>query len=349
MKPQKIDLLLQRLALLGVLGTLCGSVWAAPNGCNYTASGTGIGGTGIVAKSTGIGGTGISTGGKMKIAGEVISSHGAVEAQSDGRKRLLAKGDPVCVGETIVTSRSGTLQIRMTDDGLVSVRPETQLRIDQFAYTGTSKDVSVFSLLKGAGRFVTGKLGKLYPQKDLLRTPTATIGVRGTDHEATVILPGDRSSYRSGTYDKVNQGITFIKTEKGEIDIHPRQVGLAVGAEVMPVLLKDIPDFYNDRSFLKEENSVFELERKEEGPGESNKEGQSHERAGRGAELVSPAEINANTHEHPENPVNMDIHESSSLPEVPEIPGSPSLPEVPEIPGTPSLPEVPEAPSRESH
>ncbi len=182
MKPQKIDLLLQRLALLGVLGTLCGSVWAASNECNYTASGTGMGGTGIVAKSTGMGGTGISPGGKMQIAGEVISSHGAVEAQSNGQKRLLAKGDPVCVGETIVTSQSGTLQIRMTDDGLVSVRPETQLKIDQFAYTGTSKDVSVFSLLKGAGRFVTGKLGKLYPQKDLLRTPTATIGVRGTDH-----------------------------------------------------------------------------------------------------------------------------------------------------------------------
>ena len=349
MKSQTIDLLLQRLALLGALSTLCGSVWAASNGCNYTTSGTGIGGTGIVAKSTGMGGTGISPGGKMQIAGEVISSHGATEAQSNGRKRPLAKGDPVCVGETIVTSQTSTLQIRMADDGLVSVRPETQLKIEQFAYAGTSKDISVFSLLKGAGRFVTGKLGKRYPQNDLLRTPTATIGVRGTDHEATVILPSDRSSYRSGTYDKVNQGITFIKTEKGEIDIHPRQVGLAVGAEVMPVLLKDIPDFYNDNSFFKEENSIFGPGKKEEGLGESNKEGQSHERAGRGAELVSPTEINANTHEHPESPVNMDIHEPSSLPEMPEIPGSPSLPEVPEIPGIPSLPEVPEAPSQESH
>jgi hypothetical protein len=343
MKPQKIDLLLQRLALLGVLGTLCGSVWAASNGCNYTASGTGMGGTGIVAKSTGMGGTGISPGGKMQIAGQVISSLGAVEAQSNGRKRLLAKGDPVCVGETIVTSQSGTLQIRMVDDGLVSVRPETQLKIDQFAYTGTSKDVSVFSLLKGAGRFVTGKLGKMYPQKDLLRTPTATIGVRGTDHEATVILPGDRSSFRAGTYDKVNQGITFIKTEKGEVDIHPKQVGLAVGAEVMPVLLKDIPDFYNDSSFLKEENSVFELERKEEGPGESNKGAQSHEGAGRGAELVSPAETNANTHERPESPLNTDIHESPSLLEMP------GRPEVPEMPSLPEVPSVPESPTQEMH
>lgn len=328
MKPQQIDLL-QRLMILGVLAAFSGSVWATPGGCNYTASGTGIGGTGMVAKSTGIGGTGA-------VAGKVILSRGSVEAQSNGRSRLLAKGDPVCVGETIVTPQSGTLEIRMTDDGLVAVRPETQLKIEQFAYAGTSKDMSVFSLLKGAGRFVTGKLGKLYPQNDLIRTPTATIGVRGTDHEATVILPSDRSSFRSGTYDKVNQGITFIRTEKGEIDIRPNQVGLAVSTEAIPVLLKDIPDFYINSASLKEDNRTFEAGKKEEGLGEGRGEGQSRELPGNGAEHANPAESRAPGSELPENPA-MDIHESLSLPEMPE---SPTLPE---------LPEPPESTTSESH
>lgn len=329
MKPRKIDRLLLKLILLAAVVTLCGTALAAPNECAYPASGTGMGGTGTVAKSTGIGGTGI--GGTGIIAGEVILSRGNAMAQSGSHSRPLAKGTPVCVGETIVTAREATVDIRMTDDGLVSVRPETRMKIEQFAYAGTSRDVSVISLLKGAGRFVTGKLGKLYPQNDLIKTPTATIGVRGTDHEATVILPSDRSSFRSGTYDKVNQGVTFIRTERGEIDVHPNQVGLAVSAEAMPVLLKDIPDFYPSSAAVKEEGRAFEAEKREaagEARGEGRSEAQSRERPGRGAEFPNPAEIRERGGEIPENPA-MEIHEAPSAPELPE---SPSVPEVPELP-----------------
>ena len=328
MKSPKIDLLMQRLILLGAIAAFGGSAWAADNGCSYAASGTGIGGTGAVA-------------------GKVTLSQGSAEAQSNGRKRLLAKGDPVCVGETIVTSQSGAVEIRMTDDGLVTVRPETQLKIEQFAYAGTSKDISVISLLKGACRFVTGKLGKLYPQNDLIKTPTATIGVRGTDHEAMVILPGDSSSYRSGTYDKVNQGITFIRTDRGEIDIHPNQVGLAVDTEEMPVLLKNIPEFYINSAALKEGSSTFEAGKNEGGVGEGKGEAQSREHSGTGAELANPHENRSTSREIPENPA-LDIHESASHPELPETPNMPELPEspsLPELPESPSLPELPESPT----
>jgi hypothetical protein len=343
MKSRKIELKLHRLILLGAIAAFSGSAWAVENGCSYAASGTGIGGTGMVARSTGIGGTGA-------IAGKVILSQGSAEAQSNGRKRLLAKGDPVCVGETIVTSRSGAVEIRMTDEGLVSVRPETQLKIEQFAYAGSSRDISIISLLRGAGRFVTGKLGKLYPQNDLIKTPTATIGVRGTDHEAMVILPGDSSSYRSGTYDKVNQGITFIRTDRGEIDIHPNQVGLAVDTEEMPVLLKNIPEFYGHGASLKEGGGAFEAGKNEGGLGEGKGEAQSREHSGAGAELANPHENRATSREIPENPA-LDSHESASHPERPESPSHPELPEtpnMPELPESPTLPELPESPT-ESH
>lgn len=183
-----------------------------------------------------MGGTG------MPVAGNVISSRGAVEAQSGGRSRNLAAGDAVCVGETILTARSGSAQIRMADDGLITVRPQTQFKIKKFVYRGTGRDSSLFALLKGALRVVTGKIGKRNPQNDLISTPTSTIGVRGTDHEATVILSGGQ--YPAGTYDKVNTGVTFIRTEKGEVDIHANQVGFAAATRELPVLLKEMPDFY---------------------------------------------------------------------------------------------------------
>lgn len=328
MRFQRISSLLRLIVLLGALVTSCGSVWAASSSCAYNKSGTGIGGTGmggtgVVAKGTGIGGTGIRPEveiGEMQLAGNVIYSQGTVEAQSNGRSRLLAKGGTVCVGETIVAAQSGTVQIRMTDDGLIAVRPRTQLKIEKYAYSGTDKDISLLALINGSSRFVTGKIGKLYPQNDLIVTQTGIIGVRGTDHEATVVLPGDSRGYTPGTYDKVNQGITFIRTEKGEIDIHPNQVGLAANIGEMPALLKDIPDFYYTDPAMKEESSLFEEGKKEEDLGDSKKMDQSLEHSGNRTEFAHPAEMETSPIEPPDIPNDMEQPESPVLHERPERP-----------------------------
>lgn len=220
-------------------------------GTGVIAEDTGAGGTGAVAEDTGTGGTGIRLGvyiTEMQLAGNVTVSQGSVEAQSNGRSRLLAKGDPVCVGETIMTSQSGLVQIRMKDDSLISVRPQTQLKIEKFVYGGTSKDSRLLALLKGSFRIISGKIGKQYPKNDVIKTPTATIAVHGADHEAAVILPDEGGSYPSGTYVKVNNGIIFIRTEKGEVDIHANQVGFAADNGVLPTLLNEMPGFFNASS-----------------------------------------------------------------------------------------------------
>ena len=356
MKIQRIDTLLRLAALWVALLAAHGNVWAASNYCTYNKSGTGVddaqgvphvggtgmGGTGVIAKGTGIGGTGIRPeieNGDMQLAGNVTFSQGSVEAHSKGRSRLLAQGGQVCVGETIITSQSGMVQIRMTDNGLIEVRPQTQLEIKKFVYNGTDRDFSLFTLLGGASRFVTGEIGKAHPQNDLVETKTATIGVRGTDHEATVILPGDSRGYSPGTYDKVNQGITFIRTEKGEIDIHPNQIGLAVSAEEVPTLLKEIPDFYKTNPSLREEGSPSGEGKKDKGLGDNKEEGSSLEQSGKGSELTHPAETSTTSSEHPGNPMNLERPETPAAPEHPE---APSLPEFIESPSLPQMPEHPD-------
>jgi len=344
MRRQRIDLLLQKIVLLAFLASSSGSAWATSTTCAYPKQateiddarigGTGMGGTGIVAKGTGIGGTGINpdTGtGSIQLAGNVIYSNGIVEAKNNGQSRQLAKGDPVCVGETIVTSQTGKLQIKMTDDGFVAVRPGTELKIEKYVYSGTAGDTSVFALLKGASRFVTGKIGKKYPRNDLVRTQTATIGVRGTDHEATVILPGDSRGYPSGTYDKVNTGVTFIRTERGEIDIHPNQVGLAASIREMPTLLTDIPDFY-----------TIDLSLKEKSPSENIREETTPEQHGKEIDFDHSSEIGTSSSEHSDRRIEIDHPELHSRPELPEPIEISEMPESPESPEIPQLPELPE-------
>ena len=322
------NIYLQAILLSGAL--LTSSAWATSGSCTYAASGSGIGGTGIsgtgmggtgtIAKGTGIGGTGMKPGietAELKVAGNVIYSHGPVEAQSNGRTRLLAKGDPVCVGETIVTLQSGMVQIRMVDDGLIAIRPQTQLKIEKFAYNGTDQDASLISLFKGASRFVTGKVGKMYPQNDLIHTPNATIGVRGTDHEAAVILPGSSAGYPSGTYDKVNLGITFIRTDKGEIDIHPNQVGLAADMAKLPTLLNTIPEFYKVGPSMKGGNEQSE-----------------HGKTGEGAaEYGHPSKTGSGKIESRDNYLDLNTPQSAAPTEMPHSSETPSIQQLPESSG----------------
>jgi len=325
--------------LSGVLAA--SGAWAATGNCKYAATGgTGMGGTGMLARGTGMGGTGITPGAELanlQLAGTVISSRGAVEARINGRTRLLAQGAQICVGETIVTPQSGMAQIRMVDDGLIAVQPQTELKIEKFAYNGTEQDSSLISLFKGTSRFVTGKLGKLHPQNDLIHTPYATIGVRGTDHVATVILPGNRAGYAAGTYDKVIQGITFIKTEKGEIDIHPNQVGLAVNMDEVPALLNGIPDFYKEDAAVKEKGDQSAQDKTGVGSADKKTEEPAREQTGKGAEFAHPSEPGSTSGETHGNTPEIDSPESPSVPDTEE---TPSIQEVPEIPSTPQPPEA---------
>lgn len=308
---------------------LTSAVWAASAGCTYTASGTGIGGTGMIAKGSGIGGTGSSLT-QLKVAGKVLYSHGLVEAQNNGRTRTLAKGDPVCVGETIMTRPSGMAQIRMVDNGLIAIRPETQLKIEKYDYSGTDKDASLISLVKGASRFVTGQLGKMHPQFDLVQTPNATIGVRGTDHEAAVILPGNSGGYPSGTYDKVIQGITFIRTDKGEIDIHPNQVGLAENMGALPSLLKAVPDFYRIDPARKDRFELSGHRKAGEGSTEKNIEGHQREQAGKETGSDHHAETGSSSRESRGNYLDLQAPESAApigMPSGTDTPATQLLPE----------------------
>jgi hypothetical protein len=175
MTLQKNDVLLQRIIWVLAVAAFSSGAWAASSGCTYNMSGTGIGGTGAKPSEETP---------KMRPAGNVVFSRGAVEAQSMGRSRPLAKGAQVCVGETIATADSGAVQIRMLDTGFISVRADTKLRIDAFQYNGKEDGTenSALYLVQGAFRALTGLIGHTHKENYRIETPTATIGIRGTDH-----------------------------------------------------------------------------------------------------------------------------------------------------------------------
>ncbi len=114
-------------------------------------------------------------------AARVEFTSGDVRAlAADGSSRVLARGAQVGSGDTVDTG-SGRAQMRFTDGSLVSLQPQTQFRIDQYAFAGKpAEDRGFFSLIKGGLRTITGLVGKGNRSNYKLTTSVATIGIRGT-------------------------------------------------------------------------------------------------------------------------------------------------------------------------
>lgn len=172
------------------------------------------------------------------------------EVQGDARiydpasnMRLAKVGEVVSEGDSIVTGADGEVHLAMEDEGQIAIRPNTRMRIAKYRAEGGSSDTSIIALVQGALRSVTGWIGKYNPKGYAIRTPTATIGVRGTDHETMVIAQGGDGE--AGTYDKVNHGATLLSTPHGQTEVRPNQAGFAsLAGKAKPRVLPSVPTFF---------------------------------------------------------------------------------------------------------
>ena len=254
-------LLIISVLFLGVL--TAGNTHAASD----SAKEGGIGGTGAPAMHGGIGGTGVRPDdetARQTIAGKVMFIVGQVEAQNLEQVRTLSKGDPVRIGDTLQSGKKAALQLRMEDGGTILLRPESQLVIESYAYQGVQdgNEHIVLSLLTGGFRAVTGNIGKLHKENYTIRTPNATVGIRGTDHETVFIgrtPPGQTAVVEPGTYNHVISGETVLQSDQGKLLIKPNQTGFAALDGTGPVMLdKHLPIFGDPKTDTDEHGELHD-------------------------------------------------------------------------------------------
>jgi len=114
-------------------------------------------------------------------AGTVVAYKGEVESiDAAGNGSALEKNDTVSVGDTVRTGEGGYVVIEFVDGARATVRPNSELKIDRYAY-GTDNDGAVMSLVKGGLRAITGSIAHERPESYKVKTNVATLGVRGTE------------------------------------------------------------------------------------------------------------------------------------------------------------------------
>jgi hypothetical protein len=123
-------------------------------------------------------------------AGLVKVSKGSVQIQR-GAARLPAEvGTAVRTSDVIVTGADGSAGITFTDNSLVSVGPGSVFAIDKYRFDSTTHAGEFEgSLRQGRLAAVSGKMVKQSAESMKIRTPSAVMGVRGTEFLVQVDEP----------------------------------------------------------------------------------------------------------------------------------------------------------------
>ena len=108
----------------------------------------------------------------------------------EGITTPVAVGSPVRLGDRLRTSKTGSLGVTFQDDTIMSIGPDTELVVDEYLYDPGKDSLKIAaSLLRGTLNYVSGVIAKLRPEAVSIKTPTGTIGVRGTHFAAKVVAP----------------------------------------------------------------------------------------------------------------------------------------------------------------
>ena len=134
--------------------------------------------------------------------GSAAAVKNRVEGVSHEQTRTLSAGSAVYSRELIRSGEASIAELVFQDSTKLSVGPKSEVRLDKFVYD-PDKGAGKVAIKAGRGafRFVTGTQD---PRDYEIKTPYATLGVRGTVLEI-VVVPGKgragshRASRRSST------------------------------------------------------------------------------------------------------------------------------------------------------
>src|SRR5829696_2527773 len=126
----------------------------------------------------------ISPGHAAQQIGGAVSIQREVSGQVEGRSRSLATGDDVHQNETIRTGSASSAELGFLDQTRLAVGASAAVKLDRFVFEPDRGARSVvLTATKGVARFVSDAGPSAVYQ---VRTPHATIGVRGTVFEVMV-------------------------------------------------------------------------------------------------------------------------------------------------------------------
>ena len=185
-------------------------------------------------------------------AGTVTHLSGTLSMQrSDGSVRILSQKSEVNPGDVLTTQRDSYAQINFTDGSSLTMRPNTQIKVERYNFVQDrpQDDGSFLRLVRGGLRTVTGLVGKRGdPDAYRIGTSSVTIGVRGSSGDTIEnassscegVTPGCEK-LPAGVYHTTYTGSYIMQNEGGSQLIGEGQFGFARDGMTRPEMLPADP------------------------------------------------------------------------------------------------------------
>lgn len=152
----------------------------------------------------------------------ITALKGLATVERDGSSIKAAIGLNLEQKDVIKTQDNSKLQIIFKDDTIITLGKKSNFSIEEYLFEENQEPAARFGILKGAMRTITGKIGKIAPQKFTVETKTTTIGIRGTNF---AIVVGEDGSYQAyctyGTISATINGEIYIIKQGFYITISP--------------------------------------------------------------------------------------------------------------------------------
>ena len=114
-------------------------------------------------------------------AGRIKVMTGTVAIVRGGVSMPARLGELVFEADALRTGADGRVGITLVDDTRVSLGPDSNMRLDRFAYAPADGRLAlVMNFVHGVAAYVSGRIAKLAPDAVRLEMPSAIVGVRGT-------------------------------------------------------------------------------------------------------------------------------------------------------------------------
>ncbi len=114
--------------------------------------------------------------------GQIKVAKGQVTIERQGNTLPAKVGARLQTSDVIKTGADGSVGITMDDDSLLSAGPNSALSLDRYVFDSTTNQGRFDTTLnKGTLAVISGRIAKQSPDAMTVRTPTAILGVRGTE------------------------------------------------------------------------------------------------------------------------------------------------------------------------
>lgn len=112
---------------------------------------------------------------------KVTSLRGTASIERASQTTTATLGSELESKDIIATSANSKAQLTFKDNTIITMGKQSRFSIDEYLFDSSKTSNAKFNVISGTIRTMSGKIGKIAPDKFTVTTKTATIGIRGTD------------------------------------------------------------------------------------------------------------------------------------------------------------------------